>query len=574
MSTMNPTVKRILPWAPLIVALILGLSLGLLIGWVWWPVSWTNASLVDLAPSQQAAYVASVAEAYRYDGTQAAARAMEARLAPLGANTDDAITNAIAYYRGLPTPDELAVSNLALLATDLGIPVDAAMMAPAPGPLTADTGAADAGAADASAATAAAPAEESGGSGVLTWLLAVFLSVGLIGAGFYLLMRLRSPRELTDSMKEPSAPAMPGDMQPVAGGASGPTRTTAWSRSDSAAAVAADDDLSFEDEDEEEPAARFSDASGDTGAPDAEDDFAPVTPRYATARDDASNYDEYSGSSYDAPATDDDALGARLPARSSAPSSAPRSSGPGGGPVPADAPPVDINALTPPSWAAAEPKGGGSKGATNAISTIGPVAVAAKPAPAKPAPVGVADLAQSAPASRKADASTVVTTGVAVVGKRSDTTPAARPAGKAIASFTLQYYTGMPDYIEALNITDPATGHYIGECGMGVSGKNPVLHDDPNQVIALEVWLYDNLDPRDNVSSTRVLLCPYAVARNLAQAFGDGSGEATLEARKGARFQVEGRNLVLDGELQDVAYDGNGVFRTAKVQLTVRARHA
>ncbi len=109
---------------------------------------------------------------------------------------------------------------------------------------------------------------------------------------------------------------------------------------------------------------------------------------------------------------------------------------------------------------------------------------------------------------------------------------------------------------------------------MCVSGKNPVLHDDPNQVIALEVWMYDKMDARDNADSTRVLLCPYAVSRNLAQAFGDGSGDGTLEARKGTRFQVDGKNLVLQGELQDVDYDSNGVFRTARVQLSVRSRSA
>ena len=150
--------------------------------------------------------------------------------------------------------------------------------------------------------------------------------------------------------------------------------------------------------------------------------------------------------------------------------------------------------------------------------------------------------------------------------------PAFRPASRPVAQFTLQYHAGLPGYIEAHNITDPVTGNYIGECGMCVSGKNPVLHDNPNQVIALEVWMYDKMDARDSSDSTRILLCPYAVARNLAQAFGDGSGRGLIEARKGARFQVEGKNLVLQGELQDVEYDSNGVFATARVLLNIRTQ--
>jgi hypothetical protein len=556
------------------VALIIGLVLGLLIGWVWWPVSWTNASIADLSPGQQAAYVGAVAEAYTLDGTQDAARHMQARLSPFGANTEEAVTNAIEYYRGLPEPDEVMVANLALLAIDLGVPVDAAMMAAAPGAV-AEEAVVDAAAVDAAAVDAAAPAERSRASGILTWILAVILSIGLIGAGFYLLMRLRAPRDLTDSMKDIDDVSSPGSLQPVAG--SKPSaRTTAWGKGNKeptagAAApqtLADDDDLSFEDEDEEEPAVRFNDASGDTGAPDADDDFAPAVPRYVSARDEAEIYAGYTGSSFDALADDeeetddaeDDDFGANdePPAQDGLPKShdgAQQGHTQGGEALPANAPPVDINALTPPSWATVvssekgAPKGGG-KGASNAQPGALPIA-----------------------------ATEVASTGVAVANERSRAAPVSAPATsapatKAIASFTLQYHAGVPDYIEAHNITDPATGKYLGECGMGVSGKNPVLHDDPNQVIALDVWMYDKLDPRENANSTRVLLCPYAMARNLAQAFGDGSGDGTLEARKGTRFGVDGRNLYLDGELQDVQYDANGVFRTAKVRLNVRPKQA
>ncbi len=308
MSTMNPTVKKLMPWVPLVVALIIGLVLGLLIGWVWWPVSWTNAGVADLSPAQQAAYVSAVAEAYRLDGTQDAAQSMQARLAPFGADVDEAVVNAIEYYRGLPVPDETAVATLSLLATDLNISVDAAMIAAAPG-TTAEEALNPAvdGAAEETAAEAAAPASRGRLAGILTWILAIILSAGLIGAGFYLLMRLRTPHDLTDSMKDPSTPSSPGSLQPVAGGTS---RTSAWGKNgDSGASSAAsialadDDDLSFDDD--EEPAVRFSGASGDMGAPDADDELTSATPRYASARDDAESFSSYTGASFDASNEDD-----------------------------------------------------------------------------------------------------------------------------------------------------------------------------------------------------------------------------------------------------------------------------
>ncbi len=502
MSTMNPTIKRILPWAPLIAALIVGLILGLLVGWVWWPVSWTNASLADLSPSQQAAYIGSVVEAYHLDGTQAATRRMEARLAPFGASTGEAVTAAIAYYGGLPTPDDVMVSNLAKLAMDLGIPVDAAMMAGGNG--TTDPGAVDSGSADSGAADTAAPAAEAavvdtaasnengGNSGILTWLLAVVLSLGLIGAGFYLLMRLRTPSELTDSMKDPSAPPAPGELKPAAAA----TQTTAWGKSNGAASTTAnDDDLSFEDEDEEEPAVRFSSASGESGAPDADDDYTPVTPRYASARAEEANYEQYTGSSYDA-ADDDDAFddqdetdetdesdaqqgspdsevlasGPDVPPAAAVPV-ANRSSGPGGGPVPADAPPVDINALTPPSWAAVDTKGGDAKSTPKGKSSSGPAAssnsTGGAAAIAATIPAQASANALSAASSDGMSAETIITTGVAVAAGRNAgrpaiqpvDQPASKPATKQVAQFTMQYHAGLPGYIEAHNITDPATGN-------------------------------------------------------------------------------------------------------------------
>ena len=143
-----------------------------------------------------------------------------------------------------------------------------------------------------------------------------------------------------------------------------------------------------------------------------------------------------------------------------------------------------------------------------------------------------------------------------------------------IASYTCHYQAGLPDYIEAHNITDPATGRYIGECGMGVSSKNRALHSNPDQVIALEVWMYDKLDPRDNVNNTRVLLSEFAADRDYAQAFSrDKSGATTtFVAERGTRFQLEGKNLILEGEILSADYDRDGIFTGAKVVLNVMAR--
>lgn len=53
---------------------LLGLALGLAIGWWWWPVQWVNAYPTDLAPGYQDEYVAMVADSYALTSDAEAAR--------------------------------------------------------------------------------------------------------------------------------------------------------------------------------------------------------------------------------------------------------------------------------------------------------------------------------------------------------------------------------------------------------------------------------------------------------------------------------------------------------------------
>ncbi len=145
---------------------------------------------------------------------------------------------------------------------------------------------------------------------------------------------------------------------------------------------------------------------------------------------------------------------------------------------------------------------------------------------------------------------------------------------RPVASCTFHYAAGMPDYIEAENIKDPVLGKYIGEYGMRVSDKNNALHDNPDEVIALEVWLYDKLDQRDNLNTTRVLLSEYADDHGLAQAFvkeRDGNIH-TFVARPGTHFTLDGRNLVVEGAIREAEYDRDGIYRSVKVTMEVFAQ--
>ncbi len=69
---MGPVDRKALIWLGL--GAVVGLALGLAIGWWWWPVQWVNAYPTDLAPGYQDEYVAMVADSYALTSDAQAAR--------------------------------------------------------------------------------------------------------------------------------------------------------------------------------------------------------------------------------------------------------------------------------------------------------------------------------------------------------------------------------------------------------------------------------------------------------------------------------------------------------------------
>ncbi|HEY76040.1 MAG TPA: hypothetical protein G4O00_07650 [Thermoflexia bacterium] len=72
--------RRVLPLA--LAGLAVGIALGLLVGWVLWPVRYTNTAPAQLRQDYRTEYVLMVAAAYHVEGDLEAARARLALLDP------------------------------------------------------------------------------------------------------------------------------------------------------------------------------------------------------------------------------------------------------------------------------------------------------------------------------------------------------------------------------------------------------------------------------------------------------------------------------------------------------------
>jgi hypothetical protein len=144
--------------------------------------------------------------------------------------------------------------------------------------------------------------------------------------------------------------------------------------------------------------------------------------------------------------------------------------------------------------------------------------------------------------------------------------------------YTAHYHAGIHDYDESHPITDPSSAKYIGECGMGVSTKNGLLQNNQEQVVALEVWLFDKTDEKNIGSQTRVLLSEYAIDHNLEQAFlkERQSDPRPFTAQPNVRFQLDSQNLLLDCTIVEAIYAANGsakgTFQSVKVDMAVHRK--
>jgi hypothetical protein len=149
---------------------------------------------------------------------------------------------------------------------------------------------------------------------------------------------------------------------------------------------------------------------------------------------------------------------------------------------------------------------------------------------------------------------------------------------KLLEVYTAHYQSGSHDYDESHPITDPHSVRYIGECGMGISTKNGLLQNNPDQVVALEVWLFDKTDEKNMGSQTRVLLSEYAIDHKLDQAFlrEREDDPRPFTAQPNVRFQLESQNLMLDCTIVEALYKpsgpGKGTFQSVKVEMAVHKK--
>ena len=501
-------------WATLLVGLIVGLALGLFIGWQALPVQWTDAWPGDLSREARAQYLAAVAEAYVYYGTDEAAEIARNRLFDLNTNLEAEIADAVDFFAATrPRNFNATIANLGLLAQRLGVPVPVADAAPA------------------------SPVGDTVRAWV-NWTLTVVAALVLAGGGLYLvnlMQRRRSGNQdrLDDDPggfedEEPArtprpAPARNPFMRPGAATAVRAASTGLPPGAPMREQTERDDDYGFVD-----------DAPGDPT-------YRPGRP-IATVSDYSVRDVEYHDVEYHDVEYHDDA-----------PYQEPHYTSQGEG--------NDVPGRFMSSFRNDDED-------TDPFASVDPSDL---DDPFQDPQEDRTDYREEQPFPAAAPATGFTPRGTAAKSSR------------VLQTFTATYRAGYSEgsrtYIQINNIVDPESGRTVGECGMAVHSVNGILDNDPDAVIAMEVWLMDKMSESDLLSQDRVLLSEYAYDRGLESKI---TRDRTTDPRpiipQAGRtpFDIKGPSLTLHCDVVEAVYAKSGarkgIFESLVIEMTVYAR--
>lgn len=122
-----------------------------------------------------------------------------------------------------------------------------------------------------------------------------------------------------------------------------------------------------------------------------------------------------------------------------------------------------------------------------------------------------------------------------------------------LATFRTTYTLGDDLYDDSFSIESPATGDFLGECGVGITHAMSV--GEPKKVSAFEVWLFDKNDIQ---TVTKILLSKYAYEDDETRAGLAAKGDLIL-AESGETVVLETASLQVEARIVDLSY-GEGAL--------------
>jgi hypothetical protein len=127
------------------------------------------------------------------------------------------------------------------------------------------------------------------------------------------------------------------------------------------------------------------------------------------------------------------------------------------------------------------------------------------------------------------------------------------PEEQALATFRTTYTLGDDLYDDSFSIESPATGDFLGECGVGIAEVMSV--GEPKKVSGFEIWLFDKNDIQ---TVTKIVLSNYAFNDDETRGRLSAKGDPIL-AESGGVVELETASLRVEARIVDISY-GEGAL--------------
>ncbi|MBU6349913.1 MAG: hypothetical protein KGS73_07155 [Chloroflexi bacterium] len=150
--------------------------------------------------------------------------------------------------------------------------------------------------------------------------------------------------------------------------------------------------------------------------------------------------------------------------------------------------------------------------------------------------------------------------------------PGWQPAGRCIDQFDAEFIMGRQDFDWTRNIPGEQEDDYLGEYGIGISDRYGFLNNDPDQVVAIELYIFDKSDDKTLFNVSRVLLSEYADEHLRKHFEREKDRLGPVVAQRGLALQLESRQYILDCTITDVLYTDSGIFQRLTVHMELKQK--
>ncbi len=127
------------------------------------------------------------------------------------------------------------------------------------------------------------------------------------------------------------------------------------------------------------------------------------------------------------------------------------------------------------------------------------------------------------------------------------------PSDEPLATFRTTYTIGDDLYDDSFSVESPASGDFLGECGVGIAEAIGV--GDPKKVSAFEVWLFDKNDIQ---TVTKIIMSNYTFSDEEARSQLAAKGDP-VAAEGGEVVELETASLRVEARIVDISY-GEGAL--------------